>query len=493
MSTEVISHNPSPSESVVKSTTPTEPIRLCDNCQSELDGPFCGTCGQPEQSMIRFFGSVIMHFLDDIFGFDSRAGRTLFPLIFRPGFLTNEYIRGRRVHYVPPVRLYFFMSIVFFLLLGFFTDDSMEDLVSLQKGDTKAVIKVTKDIDELRQKMAEPGYVLTHKDQQKLTKLLQTRIEKQRKLRRAINEMQQDIDDITARQKAADYVADHAEQLSKTGMLKAVKVMRENLAEAPQQYRIELVEHQLQGIKFTQQQALAQDRVGKEDKEVDEELAGRQEELEFDLIRLKKQLAEHKQQQITALTKGEPVIGSKPGNEIKDDHAMVGIHNDGEFTISFGEEGFEWLSDEQNKRLRLFTEEMGKKANNAFEQDASPLIKQVMGVLPQAMFFLLPIFALLLKIVYLFSKRFYMEHLTVALHSHAFLFMVLILLTLLAALEENMIDSYVVVGEIAEFTMLALLFWVPIYLFLMQKRVYRQGLFSLWSNLPSLVFLIPAC
>ena len=156
---------------------------------------------------------------------------------------------------------------------------------------------------------------------------------------------------------------------------------------------------------------------------------------------------------------------------------MVGIHNDGEFTISFGEEGFEWLSDEQNKRLRLFTEEMGKKANNAFEQDASPLIKQVMGVLPQAMFFLLPIFALLLKIVYLFSKRFYMEHLTVALHSHAFLFMVLILLTLLAALEENMIDSYVVVGEIAEFTMLALLFWVPIYLFLMQKRVYRQGLF----------------
>ena len=40
--------------------------RLCGNCQFELDGPYCGRCGQPEQSMIRFFGSVIMHFLDDI-------------------------------------------------------------------------------------------------------------------------------------------------------------------------------------------------------------------------------------------------------------------------------------------------------------------------------------------------------------------------------------------------------------------------------------------
>ena len=89
----------------------------CENCGFELDGPFCGRCGQSERTTIKFFGSVIMHFLDDVFGYDSRAARTVFPLIFRPGFLTCEYFKGRRVHYVPPLRLYFFISIMFLSLI----------------------------------------------------------------------------------------------------------------------------------------------------------------------------------------------------------------------------------------------------------------------------------------------------------------------------------------------------------------------------------------
>ena len=91
------------------------PVKVCQNCGLQLNGAFCSKCGQPEESVIQFFGYVIMRLLDDILGFDSRAGTTFFPLIFRPGFLTNEYIRGRRVHYVPPIRLYFFVSIVFFI------------------------------------------------------------------------------------------------------------------------------------------------------------------------------------------------------------------------------------------------------------------------------------------------------------------------------------------------------------------------------------------
>ena len=39
------------------------------------------------------------------------------------------------------------------------------------------------------------------------------------------------------------------------------------------------------------------------------------------------------------------------------------------------------------------------------------------------MFVLIPLFALLLKLFYVFRRRLYMEHLIVALHSHAFLFL----------------------------------------------------------------------
>ena len=99
---------------------------VCENCHLTLQGPFCGQCGQKAESTLKYFWTVILHLLDDILSFDSRAMRTLFPLISRPAFLTNEYIAGRRVHYVPPLRLYLFISIIFFITLNF--------LVSLEKN-----------------------------------------------------------------------------------------------------------------------------------------------------------------------------------------------------------------------------------------------------------------------------------------------------------------------------------------------------------------------
>lgn len=45
----------------------------------------------------------------------------------------------------------------------------------------------------------------------------------------------------------------------------------------------------------------------------------------------------------------------------------------------------------------------------------------------KALFFLLPVFALLLKLLYLGRRRFYIEHLTFALHVHAFVLFILLL------------------------------------------------------------------
>ena len=56
--------------------------------------------------------------LGDLLAFDSRILRTLRPLFLRPGFLTAEWCRGRRVPYVPPLRLYLFVAAAFFLVLA---------------------------------------------------------------------------------------------------------------------------------------------------------------------------------------------------------------------------------------------------------------------------------------------------------------------------------------------------------------------------------------
>lgn len=91
--------------------------RRCANCGAFAE-TYCPVCGQEQKNMHVSFWRLVQDFLDDIFTFDSRLVRSLRPLLARPGFLTREYIEGRRARYIPPLRLYLFVSIVFFGLLG---------------------------------------------------------------------------------------------------------------------------------------------------------------------------------------------------------------------------------------------------------------------------------------------------------------------------------------------------------------------------------------
>ncbi|MDN5925305.1 MAG: DUF3667 domain-containing protein [Xanthomonadales bacterium] len=102
------------------------------------------------------------------------------------------------------------------------------------------------------------------------------------------------------------------------------------------------------------------------------------------------------------------------------------------------------------------------------------VLAEVFSVLPQTLLVLLPLFALLLKIVYLFKRRLYVEHLIVALHSHAFLFLSLLLLALLALADQFAIHHAQLKAALSWIS-IAMLWWMPVYLFMAQKRIYRQG------------------
>lgn len=65
------------------------------------------------------FGHLVKHFIADIVHFDSKTLNTLKYLLFRPGLLTTEYIKGKRASYVNPIKLYIFISFVFFLVYSF--------------------------------------------------------------------------------------------------------------------------------------------------------------------------------------------------------------------------------------------------------------------------------------------------------------------------------------------------------------------------------------
>ena len=88
----------------------------CLNCGTPLKGPYCYYCGQPDRNFMRFFPALLREVVSEALEFDSRFTRTMIPLLFKPGRLTRDYLDGRRFRFTPPLRLYLFSSIVFFLL-----------------------------------------------------------------------------------------------------------------------------------------------------------------------------------------------------------------------------------------------------------------------------------------------------------------------------------------------------------------------------------------
>jgi hypothetical protein len=86
----------------------------CQNCGEPLSGPFCSNCGQHDIDYHRSLGPIIEDSLEGLLHFDGKFFRSVRWLFTRPGFLTKEFIAGKRVAYIHPLRLYIFASFLYF-------------------------------------------------------------------------------------------------------------------------------------------------------------------------------------------------------------------------------------------------------------------------------------------------------------------------------------------------------------------------------------------
>jgi hypothetical protein len=87
----------------------------CQNCGTELKGPFCHACGQHDFDVNRSFWHTFLEALENLFHFDGKFFRNIVTLLFQPGRLSAAFNAGRRASQVPPLRLYVFTAFVFFL------------------------------------------------------------------------------------------------------------------------------------------------------------------------------------------------------------------------------------------------------------------------------------------------------------------------------------------------------------------------------------------
>jgi hypothetical protein len=346
----------------------------CPNCNAPLYGPFCYACGQSKRGLIRHFSTILGDFLDSVLQIDSRTLRTLLPLYLKPGFLTNEYFAGRRVRYVTPLRLYFFLSIVAFLVIS---------LVSR--------LDVSAGSDGLR-----VGYQV---DAQELAAL-------------PPEQRQQRLEDV---ERELRFLPESERAKVRTELERAIADAQQRGARAEQ----------------------APTEAGKA-----ERLGGAIEQAER-----------------AAAREDEPIylFSDEPWNP-KTNPVRVS-----------------WLSDSMNQALN---EEIGVLIRKArkLEDDPAPFIRQMFALAPQALFLILPLFALLLKVFYLFKRRLYMEHLIVALHSHSFICLSMLVLVALYKLGE-WTAGWPVLPTLLNLGYALAWIWLPLHLLLMQHRVYRQHWF----------------
>lgn len=133
-----------------------------------------------------------------------------------------------------------------------------------------------------------------------------------------------------------------------------------------------------------------------------------------------------------------------------------------------------WFPDFANDGLNVL---VGRAQGNIERMQKNPALFKdaILSAVPSTLFILLPLFALMLKVLYVFKRRLYMEHLIVALHSHAFLCMALLLVFAAMALQQWLAPEAGALHSLFNWIEAALWIWMPIYLLLMQKRVYGQG------------------
>jgi hypothetical protein len=108
------------------------PVHGCANCGTPAPDAYCPACGQNTRERLPTFGQFMREATGRYIAYDGKFWKTLAALLFRPGFLTREYLAGRRRRYISPARLFLVSSLLLFATLKFAADViDIEEVVQL--------------------------------------------------------------------------------------------------------------------------------------------------------------------------------------------------------------------------------------------------------------------------------------------------------------------------------------------------------------------------
>jgi hypothetical protein len=117
--------------------------KTCLNCNYVVDNRFCPNCGQENTDTRKTFFHLFVHFFEDLTHYENAFWKTIKNLLLRPASLTREYLSGKRMSYLAPVRLYIFLSFITFFILSILPKDDLKEHKAIEN--TKALTTTQKD------------------------------------------------------------------------------------------------------------------------------------------------------------------------------------------------------------------------------------------------------------------------------------------------------------------------------------------------------------
>jgi hypothetical protein len=116
------------------SKSPLRKDKTCLNCRHVVEHRFCPNCGQENTDTRKTFEQLFVHFFEDLTHYENSFWKTIRNLIFKPASLTKEYLSGKRMSYLAPIRLYIFISFVTFFLFSILPDSSGEEVTNIKEA-----------------------------------------------------------------------------------------------------------------------------------------------------------------------------------------------------------------------------------------------------------------------------------------------------------------------------------------------------------------------
>lgn len=146
-------------------------LTVCQNCETPTTGNFCPECGQDCRDHRVGLRLLLVGLWNDLFTFDNRFWHSFLILLTQPGELTRRYMGGKRVRYIPPARMYLFVSIIFFFVLSAIAEkEAGERPAKAPRQDTDVVAaqvdstiraRISQELDQEEDKGRNDGKMVT--------------------------------------------------------------------------------------------------------------------------------------------------------------------------------------------------------------------------------------------------------------------------------------------------------------------------------------------